>query len=187
MSNIYVYVDNSNVFIEGCRLSAVRNSHPGCESIFDAMNNGIVDNGWRLDYGELYQLILGSNEIAAANLWGSPPPGDSFWDMVKSSGFSVKTYDKNKSFKEKKVDVAIAHAITRDAYKPDTISKGKDVVLLVAGDSDFVPVVEDLVAEGHIVWVSFWGHASSELKRVATKFINMDSYHRKLTDQNRST
>lgn len=42
--------------------------------------------------------------------------GDTFWKMVERQGFEVKTYDRSVSGKEKKVDVAIAHAMTKDAY-----------------------------------------------------------------------
>jgi len=182
MPKIYAYVDNSNIFIEGCRISAVNKKLPGAETLWDAMTNNIVDPSWNIDYGELYRLIVGAREIGEINLWGSPPPGDSFWKMVEDCGFNVTTFEKNFSHKEKKVDVAIAHAITKAAYKNGKIKKGIDIILLMAGDSDFVPVVEDLVSEGHIVWVVFWNHAGSEIKRKCSKFINIDSYHRALTE-----
>jgi hypothetical protein len=53
---------------------------------------------------------------AVARLWGSPPPGDSFWNMLHKKGFNPTVYEKNAANKEKKVDVAIAHAMTKDAY-----------------------------------------------------------------------
>ena len=39
--------------------------------------------------------------------------------MVEKYGFEVQTYDRNAAGKEKKVDVAIAHRITKDAYTRD--------------------------------------------------------------------
>jgi hypothetical protein len=182
MSKIFAYVDNSNIYVEGCRIAAVNKKLPGAETLWDAMTNNIVDYNWKIDYGELYRLIVGTHEIGEVNLWGSPPPYDSFWQMVGKCGFNVVTFDKNFSHKEKKVDVAIAHTITKAAYNNGKIKKGVDIILLVAGDSDFIPVVEDIVKEGHLVWVSFWNHASSELKRKCSKFINMDSYHKTLTE-----
>lgn len=170
----YTYVDNSNVYIEGSRLSAVNNGM--VRDIFEAMNNCVVDSSWQLDYGKLHTFLCGNNknEIGGAKLWGSPPPSDTFWEMVRRKGFQVKTYEKSHG-KEKKVDVAIAHQMTKDAYT--VIDRRNDELTLVAGDKDFVPVVADLVAEGYKVQVAFWGHGALELRQVATSFLNLDNFH----------
>src|SRR5258708_18814235 len=111
----YIYVDNSNLFIEGQRVSAVKRGQAA--NIFDAMNKGILDFDWNLDYGKLYEVVCGSrDDVAGARLWGSPPPGDSFWEMVKRKGFEVQVYDKNAANKEKKVDTAISYQMSKDAY-----------------------------------------------------------------------
>ena len=174
----YTYVDNSNVFIEGQRLSAVKKGLS--PSLADAMETHVVDHDWNLDYGRLHQLICGEEgEIGAARLWGSPPPGDTFWEMVKSKGFDVKTFEKGASGKEKKVDVAIAHRMTKDAYT--VIQKADDEIALVSGDKDFVPVVTDLVAEGFKVEVVFWDHAAGELRSAASSFYSLNRWHDYLT------
>ena len=139
---VFTYVDNSNVYIEGSSVSAVRNCM--APTIYDAMNNGIVDHAWNIDYGRLHEFLCGTKqaEIGAARLWGSPPPSDSFWEMVKRKGFTVETFKKSTSGKEKKVDVATAHRMAKDAYT--CIDRSNDELILVSGDKDFVPVVEDL-------------------------------------------
>jgi len=181
MGKNYTYVDNSNVYIEGSRVSAVVNCLPGAATIYEAMSNRIVDFNWKIDYGALHQFVCGDlAQIGAANLWGSPPPGDGFWNMVKKYGFKVQTYDRNAAGKEKKVDVAIAHCITKDAYTGKII-KGKDEITLVAGDKDYVPMVEDLVAEGFKVDVVFWDHAADELKKVASRSISLNPHLGTLT------
>ena len=174
MGKNFTYVDNSNVFIEGQRVSAVTQGQ--AENIIDAMNRRVIDYRWRLDYGALHDIACGQPaEIGASYLWGSPPPGDSFWRMVERYGFRVTTYDRNAAGKEKKVDVAIAHQITKDAYS-GVIKKGVDEITLVAGDKDYVPVVQDLVANGHVFDVAFWNHAARELKEAASKFVPLDGY-----------
>ncbi len=174
MGNNFTYVDNSNVFIEGQRVSAVTQGQ--ARNIIDAMNHRIIDHCWQLDYGALHDIACGQpTEIGASYLWGSPPPGDSFWKMVERYGFRVTTYDRNFSGKEKKVDVAVAHQITKDAYS-GVIRKGVDEITLVAGDKDYVPVVQDLIEDGHVFDVVFWNHAASELKEAASKFIPLDNY-----------
>ncbi|MDA9545090.1 hypothetical protein ACM43_11600 [Bradyrhizobium sp. CCBAU 45321] len=82
------------------------------------MRNGIVDHGWMLDYGTLYKYLSGEDTVA--KLWGSPPPGDSFWKMVDKVGFKTHVYNKNAGNKEKKVDVAIATAMMDDTSTSST-------------------------------------------------------------------
>jgi len=164
---VFTYVDNSNIYIEVSRVSAVRSGM--APTIYDAMNNGIVDHSWSIDYGRLHKFLCG-----AARLWGSPPPSDSFWEMVKRKGFTVETFEKSASGKEKKVDVAIAHRMTKDAYT--CIDKSNDELILVSRDKDFVPVVEDLIAEGYTVVVAFWDHAAQELKDSATRYLSLNPF-----------
>ena len=84
----YTYVDNSNVFIEGQFVAAVAKGM--ASDVYDAHARWVQDFSWHLDYGKLHSLVCGaSHEIGAANLWGSPPPGDSFWLLVESKGFKV--------------------------------------------------------------------------------------------------
>lgn len=176
----YTYVDNSNVAIEGKRVSAVKKGM--AKNIREAMMQGIVDQAWELEYGALHSLVCGDrSEVGAARLWGSPPPGDSFWKMVEKKGFKVKTYERGFDGKEKKVDVGVAHAMTKDAY---TILNGrqKDVeITLVAGDKDYAPVIEDLKGEGFRVIVAFWGQAAPEIQKLATEFFCLDPYLDALT------
>jgi hypothetical protein len=175
----YTYVDNSNLYIEGCRVSAV--SKGLAKNIIEAMNYGILDYGWHIDYGKLHEFLCGTNkaEIGVARLWGSPPPGDSFWAMVEAKGFEHKIYERGVSGQEKKVDVGIAHSMTKDAYT--IINKADSEINLVAGDKDFVPVVEDLVREGFKVWVVFWRQAAKELIDTSSGFTCLDSYLDHLT------
>jgi uncharacterized LabA/DUF88 family protein len=100
--------------------------------------------------------------------------------MVERLGFKVTKYERNFSNKEKKVDVAIAHQMTKDAYS-GAVRKGLDEMTLVAGDSDYVPVVVDLVSAGFTVHVVFWGHAAKELREAATRFVPLDSHFDFLT------
>jgi uncharacterized LabA/DUF88 family protein len=173
----YTYVDNSNLFIEGQRVAAVNAGM--ALSIWDAMDRKIFDFTWNVDYGKLYEFVCGQKEeIGCAKLWGSPPPHDSFWEMVKKKGFKVVTYEKSPSGKEKKVDVAIAHQVTKDAYT--LIDRKKDEIILVAGDKDFVPVLSTLKEDGFNTCVVFWDHAAKELRESASSFISLNKWHKHL-------
>jgi len=170
---LHIYIDNSNLFIEGQRVAAV---HRGLAiDIFDAMERRVFDFQWNIDYGKLYMFLTErGDDVETVKLWGSIPPKDSFWKMVESKGFTVRTFERGKSGQEKKVDVAIAHQLTKDVYS-GAIKKENSIIMLVAGDKDFVPVIEDLVSEGFTVHIVFWNHAARELKDAANYFINLNS------------
>lgn len=100
---IYLYVDNSNVFIEGKRVSAVTTGQ--AQNIYDAMNHRILDNSWRLDFGKLHKLVSTklADTINKATLFGSrPPENDSVWKMARQNGFNPVVVDRNVANKEKR-------------------------------------------------------------------------------------
>lgn len=171
----YLYVDNSNVWIEGMHVAAVANGL--APDIWAAMDQRICDNSWKMDFGQLFGFAGGDKtEVGRAVLFGSsrPPPNDPLWESAKRMGFEVVVVDRNIRNKEKKVDTSIATAIVADSYermKPD-----RDEVTLVAGDADYVPTVEQLVGRGFKVHVVFWNHAARELKEVASQFTSLNPY-----------
>ena len=170
----WIYVDNSNVFIEGQRVSAVQKSM--ALDIYDAMNNRTLDFGYKLSFGKLYQFVAGTDrsQVARAMLFGSrPPPNDAIWNMAKSAGFEFIVHDRNFANKEKKIDTGIVAAMTRDAYRN---AQPTDVFTIVAGDKDYVPAVEQMKADGFRVDVVFWDHAAAELKNACSSFIALNSH-----------
>jgi uncharacterized LabA/DUF88 family protein len=171
----YIYVDNSNLYIEGRRVSAVANKL--ADSIIEAMNDGILDHGYTISFGKLHEFLTGNDlsKIKRVALFGSrPPPNDSLWQHAKKAGFALHLEDRNFANKEKKIDTGIATLMTKDAYKHG--DPNKDLFVLVAGDKDYVPTITELTADGYKVEVVFWNHAAAELKKVATKFVSLDKY-----------
>ena len=167
----YTYVDNSNFFIEGQRTSAVAAGM--ALDIQDAIDRRVFDFSWQPDYGKLHALICGEKkQIGAAKLWGSPPPFDSFWKMVERKGFKVTTYERSYG-KERKVDVAIGYQVGKDLRNMD---KGTSENILVAGDKDSLPIVEDLTTEGYDICVAFWDHAATKMRKRASSFFSLNPY-----------
>jgi hypothetical protein len=181
MGKAFVYIDNSNVFIEGCRVSAVNNNLEGVRNIGDAMYRNITNYKWRLDYVELYKTIVSIVQmpIASIKLWGSIPPDDPFWDYVKDNGFEVTIFDKNSFGREKKVDIALTLQISED-LQDNLINKEEDKIFLLAGDIDYVPVMEGLRRRKIKNAVIFWEQAGVELKET-TEFISLNPYFNQLT------
>ncbi|MEO0691450.1 MAG: NYN domain-containing protein [Pseudomonadota bacterium] len=170
----WIYVDNSNVFIEGKRVSAVRDGY--ALDVYDAMENRILDNDWRMSFGKLYEFVAGknNNETARAMLFGSrPPDNDAIWNIARQAGFEVITQDRNAANKEKKIDTGIVAAMTRDAYRNADIG---DTFTIVSGDGDYLPAVEQLISDGFTVDVVFWDHASQELKDACSTFTSLNPH-----------
>lgn len=83
-------------------------------------------------------------------------------------------FDRNASNREKKIDTQIASDVIEDSY--EWMKEGRDEVRLVAGDADYVPVVEKLQRRGLPCVVVFWEHASRELKDASNEFLSLDMH-----------
>ena len=171
----FIYIDNSNLTIEGMRLSAVNNKK--AKNLKDAMDNKIFDQNFRIDFGKLYSFLAGdeNQEVGRCMFFGSTPPvTDSIWQMAKKAGFEVITQKRNVANKEKQVDTGLVGHMIRDAYK--NVNLEKDVITIVSGDADFTTNVKMLVDDGYNVEVAFWGHCAQSLKDASNKFINLDPH-----------
>jgi uncharacterized LabA/DUF88 family protein len=173
MANL-LYVDNSNVWIEGMHVAAAK--HGLAPDVWSAVQQKICDYSWKIDFGKLFQFAGGEKaSVRRAALFGSrPPQNDSLWTAAKMNGFEVKVYDRNVVGREKKIDTDIVATMIEDSFQ--VLRIGEDEITLVSGDSDYVPAIEKLKARGIPVHVVFWGHAARELKEVATKFVDLDPY-----------
>lgn len=176
----HIYVDNSNLYIEGRRVSAV--AQKLSPNIIQATRDGIFDHAYTLSFGKLHEFLCGKDkrDIKRIALFGSrPPPNDGIWQIAKRAGFELHLEDRNFANKEKKIDTGIATLITKDAYTSDGYKNGnpdRELFVLVAGDSDYVPTVKALQEDGFKVEVVFWNHAARELREAANKFISLDRY-----------
>lgn len=171
----YIYVDNSNLYIEGRRVSAVKEGL--ANDIREAMEFGILDQGYTISFGKLHEFLTGNDlsKIKRAAHFGSrPPPNDSTWKHAERAGFELHLEDRNIKNKEKKIDTGIATLLTKDAYKHGKADQ--DTFVLVAGDADYVPTINALKEDGYKVEVVFWNHAARELIGAASKFISLDQY-----------
>ena len=86
---LFVYVDNSNVWIEGQRVSAVRKGM--ARSAWEAMEQDVLDREWQYDFGRLYELACPDEAVVGRSiLFGSrppPPPNDSRRSRARREGF----------------------------------------------------------------------------------------------------
>lgn len=165
----FLYVDNSNFWIEGMHVAAVEMGR--VRDVNTAHQKRIYDHTWRPDYSRLYEFAGGEN-VGRAVLFGSGL-NPALCDVAHRCGFEVIGYERNVCNKEKKIDTSIVANMIDDSYV--RVRKG-DEITLVAGDKDYVPAIEMLSLRGISVQVVFWNHAAEELKSVCTKFISLNSY-----------
>jgi len=177
MGNL-LYVDNSNVWIEGMHVSAVNEGM--APDIWTAASAKICDYNWKIDFGKLFEFAGGDKaEVKRAALFGSrPPKNDSLWSAAERKGFEVFVHDRNVANREKKVDGEIITQIMADSY--EIMDPASDEITLVAGDGDYVPTIEKLKSRKIVFHVVFWEHASQELKSACTKFISLNPFLKNL-------
>lgn len=170
----YLYVDNSNVWIEGMHVAAAQRGLVA--NLEDAQRLRTCDYKWKIDFGRLYEFAGGdASEVGKAVLYGSRPPrNDGLWEVAARKGFEVVVHDRNLNNREKKIDASVITDMLSDSY--ELMQPGRDEFTLVAGDKDYVPTVERLTARGFRFSVVFWGHAAAELRRAATDFVCLDPY-----------
>jgi hypothetical protein len=178
---LYVYVDNSNIWIEGQRVQAVRTG--AAPDIRTALSQRITAP-WTYDFGRLYDLLCPPGEyIGRSILFGSrPPENDSIWQKVRDADFEVETFDRSTfTNKEKQVDIALSTRMMEDSFTYMKAANG-DIAVLAAGDGDFLPTIRSLQSRGIGVRVVSWSHAvSHQLRDAADEFIKLDPYFDHLT------
>ena len=171
---IYVFVDNSNVWIEGKYASAVNKGM--VTDICTAHEKKISDNSWKIDFGKLLSCAVEGNmeEIKEAIIVGSKPTQkDSLWNAMESAGFTVETQQRNSSNKEKKIDTGIVQKINKKLYKE---AEDGDLFVLVLGDSDYVPTVEAIEEDGKKAKIVFWDNVAGELVACASDYKCLNDY-----------
>jgi uncharacterized LabA/DUF88 family protein len=178
---LYVYVDNSNIWIEGQRIQAVRKGL--APDIRTALSKKITA-AWTYDFGRLYDLLCPTGErVGRSILFGSKPPdNDSIWQRVRDADFQVRTFNRSTiTNKEKQVDVALSTTMLDDSYTYMKAAAG-DIAVLAAGDGDFIPTIRSLQSRGIRVRVVSWSHAvSHELRDTADEFRSLDAHFDYLT------
>ena len=166
---LHVFVDNSNVLIEGRRLSNARNEGR-------ARRGARVDDNYHIDWGKFLYLIKETDSRALAQvpfLYGSrPPPDDTVWERIRTDGFDVKVFDRNIRNKEKGVDMEMGMDIVDRIH---TVTPPRTIII-TAGDADFVPAVTRAQSKNWTVEVWFWNNAADQLKKVANRFVSLDRY-----------
>lgn len=170
----HILIDGSNLYIEGQRLSSFQSTPAAVReaSIYDHQR---FDFQFRLDLNRLIGFLRGSgSDDPRPKLFGSHSENSPvFFSAAVAAGFEPVLFERNAKNREKQVDVALAVEAMDLAARavPE-----RDRFVLVAGDSDYLPLVQRLRARGFEVELVFWGHAARELVEAASRFVNLDRH-----------
>ncbi|CAI2194732.1 2276_t:CDS:2, partial [Funneliformis geosporum] len=164
--HVHVFVDNSNLYVEA------KYSVGQLERIYDRVKVINEDTKveeyrqvyymkhLRIDYGCLLTTILSGRSMGSSPvIVGSRPPSDdTLWNKVKSLGYEVTVYDRNNENKEKRVDMKLGISMVVQTLLK---AKGPGVLVLIAGDGDCEPALEEILKAGWKVEIRFWASAIS--------------------------
>eukprot|EP00043_Microstomoeca_roanoka_P006231 m.61270 g.61270 ORF g.61270 m.61270 type:complete len:891 (-) comp13329_c2_seq1:977-3649(-) len=173
---VYLFVDDSNIWIEGQKASARK--HGIQDTYADLMyrdkqfakkgntnklkHQHTIDPRFRVHLEGLLTLVNSHyGYIAEARLYGSvAAPHEGLWQGAKAKNFTVLTFDKaGKSVhgKEKEVDQAITSDISALATRLTTaaqydakraMDKERAVIVLITGDRDMRPAIKTALSAG---------------------------------------
>ena len=132
------------------------------QNLFWGIVNDDFGRGFRIDFGRLLmEAAKGADGrtrgVSSAYIAGVIPDDDSFWNVAKSRGFTVRRGFLGKNNRSKQDDAYLITDMTRTLYK----SPGPSTIVLVAGDADYVPPLKAALEEGWRTEVAFIGRGVS--------------------------
>jgi len=169
MNGLHLFIDNSNVFIEGQRVA---------RETFHYDDSLVLR--FRVSYGGLLDFIQAGRPLMEAVLVGSrPPPNDALWNRLKTLGIEARIFDRSfYTGREKRVDQELTNAI-RDTLEDNPQS---GTIALVAGDQDYVPTLERCLKKRWAVEIFFWAQVSRVLLQLpGVRFTDLASGFKEIT------
>jgi uncharacterized LabA/DUF88 family protein len=167
--SLHVFVDNSNVLLEGRRFSEMKKK--GRKRL-----GNLLDDSYEIDWGKFLYLLKERDTRVLAEvpiLYGSrPPANDSVWRRIREDGFDTKVFDRNIRNKEKGVDMEMGMDV---AERLHTVAPASTMVI-AAGDADYIPAVTRAKSKRWFVEVWFWSNAAADLKKEASRFYPLDPH-----------
>ena len=177
--HVFIYVDDSNMWIEGKKLAA-KQLNLKC----------VEDPRLRLDIGKVADVVANGREVGWGILYGSePPPIDTVWNKIREHGWKVFTSKRSRfTNKEKRVDHQMVADITA-LVSDRSVAKGK--IAIVSGDADIIPAIEEGLSKSWSFEIWMWDSGiSSALKHLAgenpesLKILPLDTYLKNISFTN---
>lgn len=137
---------------------------------------GIVNNegsiSFRIDFGRL--LLAAARKangqargVKTAYIAGVIPDDDTFWEVAKSQGFTVRRGYLGMNNRSKQDDAYLITDLVTTLYE----EQGPSTIVIVAGDADYLPPLQQALVKGWRTEVAFISRGlSTGLSPVAHEF-----------------
>ena len=178
MEEVFIYWDNSNIFIEAQRLAEERNEH--------------VDARYRvrINFDNMYRLAHADRPVRKAMVAGSVPPElRQLWNRLENMGVTVRLYNRIRSdLGEQEIpDRLLQLQMLEDAMDFDP-----GIVVLLTGDgagyiegSGFHSTLERMHRRGWKIEILSWSHSCNyRMKEWAQEngvFIALEDFYDSIT------
>lgn len=152
------------------------------------------DNGWHLDYKNVFNYFTDNRELAGAWYFtATPPPVDAdrleryrkFKFALTQMGYSVKDKevrvieDKNTGHVRLKGNLDIELV-----FRMLTTVNSFDTAVLLGGDADYIPVIEHLINIGKkVILVGRRQSTATDLINVASQFIDLNAIQKRINKE----
>ncbi|CAI2184654.1 4749_t:CDS:2 [Funneliformis geosporum] len=177
---VYVLIDHSNVYVEGKFIVGA------LERIYDRSRNTYYMKQLTIDFGCFLTALqrnrkLGNNPIIVGP---RPSTNDSLWKTIREQEYKVTIYDRISVNKEVRVDTKITVSMVINSLVK---IKNPGILILAAGDGDYVPALEEIMKAGWKVEIRFWTLSTSrhlknlKVGELKTTFIPLDSEYKSFT------
>lgn len=146
------------------------------QNLFWGITNDIYGKGYRVDFGRLLLAAARGPQgharpVMTAFIAGVVPDDDYFWEVAKNQGFEVKRGYLGTNNRSKQDDAYLISEIVSTLYE----KPGPSTMVIVAGDADYKPPLEKVIAKGWRSEIAFIGHGvSSALDSVTHQFRELD-------------
>jgi uncharacterized LabA/DUF88 family protein len=143
------------------------------------------DNGWHIDYRNVYHYFTDNREKAGAWYFtAKPQPANTdaieryskFKYALTQIGFSVRDKDVRVSFDKDTGQVRMKGNLDIElVFRMLSTINSYDIAVLMGGDSDYVPIIEHLINMGkRVIVVGRRESTATDLINTANQFIDLN-------------
>ena len=178
MKKVFIYWDNSNIFISAQQAAVEREGDSARYRV-------------RIHFGNLMKLARADREIEKANAVGSEPPElRHVWNRMEGEGVDVQRFERGeRSGKEQGVDQALQVCMLRDTVR---YNGDPGIAVLLTGDGSgfydgvgFHADIDSMHKKGWRIEVLSWQNScNARMKKWAEEnglFIDLDDFYDSVT------
>ena len=132
------------------------------QNLIYGITNNEGDQSYRIEFGDLLRVAATSSKtnlarsVESACIAGVVPDDDSFWEAARNKGFQVHRGYLGAGGRSKQDDAYLITFIMKTLYE----KSGPSTIVLIAGDADYRPPLEQCLEKGWRIEIAFIGHSS---------------------------